>query len=266
MAIGKDTPVIILCGGQGTRIADVSGNTMPKPMVRIGDKPIVWHIMKIYASQGYTNFILALGHLGWVIKDYFINEHLMDSDFRLNRTGSTMEIELLSTPNHTPWSIVFAETGPVTQTGMRIARCGKYIHTDYFMATYGDGVADIDIAALLCFAAEKDRVGTVTSVRPASRFGNIETNGDIVSGFAEKIDAGGGAINGGFFVFKRTFLDTVSRHGDVMLEREPLEELTTRGQLAAYRHDGFWEPMDTMREYKLLNDMWDCGKAPWKTW
>lgn len=266
MGIDKNSPVILLCGGQGTRIADVSGNTIPKPMVRIGEKPILWHIMKIYASQGYTNFILALGHLGWVIKDYFINEHLMDSDFRLNRTGPEMEIELLSTPGHTPWSIVFAETGPTTQTGLRIARCGKYVNSEYFMATYGDGVADIDLNELTRFAEAKDRIGTVTSVRPASRFGNIETAGDIVSGFAEKTDAGGGAINGGFFVFKRAFLDVVASHGDVMLERQPLEELTARGELAAYRHQGFWEPMDTMREYKLLNDMWDRKEAPWKTW
>jgi len=266
MLIDRDTPVIILCGGQGTRIADVSGNTIPKPMVRIGDKPVLWHIMKIYASQGYTNFILALGHLGWVIKDYFLNEHLMDSDFRLSRSGAATEIELLATPGDTRWNIVFAETGQATQTSMRLVRCGKYVETDYLMATYGDGVADIDIAALLSFAQATDRIGTVTSVTPASRFGNIETEGDIVSGFAEKTNAGGGAINGGFFVFKREFLDIAARHGDVMLEREPLEELTARGELAAYRHAGFWEPMDTMREYKLLNEMWDRGDAPWKTW
>lgn len=266
MAIDQDTPVIILCGGQGTRIADVSGNTIPKPMVRIGDKPVLWHIMKIYASQGYTNFILALGHLGWVIKEYFLNERLMDSDFRLVRSGLTPEIELLATPGDTSWNIVFAETGPTTQTGLRLVRCGKYVQTEHFMATYGDGVADIDLAALVRFADATNRIGTVTSVTPASRFGNIETDGDIVSAFAEKTNAGGGAINGGFFVFKREFLDMAARHGDVMLEREPLEELTARGELAAYRHEGFWEPMDTMREYKLLNEMWSREEAPWKCW
>ena len=266
MPIDKDTPVIILCGGQGTRIADVSGNTIPKPMVRIGDKPVLWHIMKIYAAQGYTNFILALGHLGWVIKDYFLNEHLMDSDFRLRRSPSGLEIELLGEPSETRWNIIFAETGLATQTGMRLVRCGKYVETDYFMATYGDGVADIDLAALVHMAEAKGRIGTVTSVTPVSRFGNIETDGDIVSGFAEKTNAGGGAINGGFFVFKREFLDIAARHGDVMLEREPLEELTAQGELAAYRHAGFWEPMDTMREYKLLNEMWDRGEAAWKIW
>lgn len=266
MLIQKNTPVIILCGGQGTRIADVSGNTIPKPMVRIGDKPVLWHIMKIYASQGYTNFILALGHLGWAIKDYFLNEHLMDSDFRLVRSGGAAEVELLGGGDEARWTITFVETGQTTQTGLRIAQCGKYVETPYFMATYGDGVADIDLPALLRFAAQTDRIGTVTSVTPASRFGNIETDGDIVSGFAEKTNAGGGAINGGFFVFKRDFIDIAAKHGDVMLEREPLEELTARGELAAYRHAGFWEPMDTMREYKMLNDMWDRGEAAWRTW
>lgn len=266
MPMDKNTPVIILCGGQGTRIADVSGNTIPKPMVRIGDKPILWHIMKIYESQGYSNFILALGHLGWVIKDYFLNEHLMESDFRLSRSDGAREIELLATHNETRWNITFVETGQATQTGQRLVRCGKYVETDYFMATYGDGVADIDLAALIDFAEATDRIGTVTSVMPASRFGTIETTGDIVSSFAEKTNAGGGAINGGFFVFKRAFLEIAARHGDVMLEREPLEELTAMGQLAAYRHTGFWEPMDTMREYKLLNDMWGAGDAAWKSW
>lgn len=266
MSVGQDTPVIILCGGQGTRIADVSGNAIPKPMVRIGDKPILWHIMKIYASQGYTNFILALGHLGWVIKDYFLNEHLMDCDFRLRRRGGEAQVEIIGPTDESEWTITFAETGPLTQTGLRIARCGKYVETDHFMATYGDGVADIDLAALIAFAEAKGRIGTVTSVTPASRFGNIEMEGDIVTGFAEKQNAGGGAINGGFFIFRREFLEITERHGDVMLEREPLEEITARGELAAYRHDGFWEPMDTMREYKLLNGVWERGEAPWKMW
>lgn len=266
MAINADIPVIILCGGQGTRIADVSGNAAPKPMVRIGEKPILWHIMKIYAAQGYTNFIIALGHLGWVIKDYFLNEHLMDCDFRLRRRSGASTVEILSEANSTEWTITFVETGLSTQTGLRIARCGKYVETDHFMVTYGDGLADINLAALTAFAETYDRIGTVTSVTPASRFGAIDMDGDIVTSFAEKQNAGGGAINGGFFVFKREFLDIAARYGDVMLEREPLEELTMRKQLAAYRHHGFWEPMDTMREYKLLNDLWDRDEAAWRCW
>lgn len=262
----KDTPVIILCGGEGSRIADVSRDAVPKPLIRIGDKPIIWHIMKIYEAHGFSNFILALGHLGWEIKDYFLNERLMESDFRLDVEGDRQRIEMLGEPAHAKRSIIFVETGEKTQTGERIARCRKYVTTDYFMATYGDGVADIDIGALGRFALEQGKVGTVTSVMPSSRFGNIETRDAAVTSFNEKPDAGGGSINGGFFVFKRGFFDIVEKHGDVMLEREPMDDLVERGELAAYRHAGFWEPMDTMREFRLLNNYWHSGEAPWKIW
>ncbi len=263
----KDTPVIILCGGEGTRIADVSRDAVPKPLVRIGDKPILWHIMKIYAHFGYTNFILALGHLGWEIKSYFLNHRLMECDFELVTRGGETEVKVHSRPDTSDWRIVFAETGAATQTGKRIALCRKYVETDHFMATYGDGVADIDVDALAAFALEKGRIGTVTSVTPSSRFGNIEVSGDNdVLAFAEKQDAGGGTINGGFFVFRREFMEIAERHGDVMLERGPMDELVERGELAAYRHTGFWEPMDTMREFKQLNDLWNRGAAKWKMW
>jgi glucose-1-phosphate cytidylyltransferase len=261
-----DTPVIILCGGEGTRIADVSADAVPKPLIRIGDKPILWHIMKIYEAHGFNRFILALGHLGWQIKDYFLNERLMDCDFRLDVDGDDRQIEVLGGPSSSKRSIVFAETGEKTQTGERIARCRRYVDTGHFMATYGDGVGDVDIAALGRFALDEGKVGTVTSVTPAGRFGNIEVTDGTVSAFNEKPDAGGGSINGGFFVFKREFLDVVDKYGDVMLEREPMDELVERGELAAYRHAGFWEPMDTMREYRLLNRIWDSGEAPWKRW
>jgi glucose-1-phosphate cytidylyltransferase len=261
-----DTPVIILCGGEGTRIADVSADAVPKPLIRIGDKPILWHIMKIYEAHGFNRFILALGHLGWQIKDYFLNERLMDCDFRLDVDGDDRQIEVLGGPSSSKRSIVFAETGEKTQTGERIARCRRYVDTGHFMATYGDGVGDVDIAALGRFALDEGKVGTVTSVTPAGRFGNIEVTDGTVSAFNEKPDAGGGSINGGFFVFKREFLDVVDKYGDVMLEREPMDELVERGELAAYRHPGFWEPMDTMREYRLLNRIWDSGEAPWKRW
>jgi glucose-1-phosphate cytidylyltransferase len=264
--LAKDTPVIILCGGEGTRIADVSREAIPKPLIRIGDKPILWHIMKIYAAHGYTNFVLALGHLSWEIKNYFLNHRLMDCDFRLHLSGGDSRLEVLSRPDHADWTITFAETGAKTQTGQRIAACRKYVETDYFMATYGDGVADIDIDALTNFAVETGKIGTVTSVTPASRFGNIEVRDGIVSSFNEKQHAGGGSINGGYFVFKREFMDIVERHGDVMLEREPMDDLVARGELSAYRHQGFWEPMDTMREYKLLNGLWESGEAKWKKW
>ena len=262
----KNTPVIILCGGEGSRIADVSRDAVPKPLIRIGKKPILWHIMKIYEAHGFSNFILALGHLGHEIKEYFINERLMDCDFRLEIQGDKQDIELLCEPSQTKRTIVFAETGEKTQTGERIARCRKYVTTDYFMATYGDGVGDIDVDKLGSFAVAQDKVGTVTSVTPAGRFGSIDVSDGRVTSFAEKPDAGGGSINGGFFVFKREFFDVVDKYGDVMLERQPMNELVDRGELAAYRHPGFWEPMDTMREYRLLNRMWESGEARWKVW
>ncbi|MFL6778287.1 MAG: sugar phosphate nucleotidyltransferase [Sphingomicrobium sp.] len=262
----KDTPVIILCGGEGSRIADVSRDAVPKPLIRIGDKPILWHIMKIYEAHGFSNFVLALGHLGWEIKDYFLNERLMECDFRMDVDGDQQRIEVLCNPGPTKRSIVFADTGEKTQTGERIALCRKYVTSDYFMATYGDGVADIDVGALGRFAMEKGKVGTVTSVTPSGRFGNIEVRDGTVTSFNEKPDAGGGSINGGFFVFRREFFDVVEKHGDVMLEREPMDDLVGRGELAAYRHPGFWEPMDTMREFRMLNRLWEDGEAPWKTW
>ena len=262
----KDTPVIILCGGEGSRIADVSRDAVPKPLLRIGDKPILWHIMKIYEAHGFSTFILALGHLGWEIKDYFLNERLMDCDFRLEVDGDQQRTELLSEPARTRRSIIFADTGEATQTGERIARCRKYVTGDHFMATYGDGVGDVDVEALGRFALEQGKIGTVTSVTPAGRFGNIEVDGSTVTAFNEKPDAGGGSINGGFFVFRSEFFDVVDKYGDVMLEREPMDELVARGELAAYRHAGFWEPMDTMREFKQLNDQWDRGVARWKRW
>ena len=262
----KDTPVIILCGGEGSRIADVSRDAIPKPLIRIGTKPILWHIMKIYEAHGFSNFILALGHLGWEIKDYFLNERLMDCDFRLEVDGEEHRVEVLHEPARSRRSIVFVETGAATQTGARVARCRPYVTGDYFMATYGDGVADIDMGALAAFAIDQGRIATVTSVTPASRFGSIEVDDGRVTSFNEKPDAGGGSINGGYFVFKREFLDVLDRYGDVMLEREPLNDLVERGELAAYRHAGFWEPMDTLREYRLLNAMWQNGEAPWKIW
>ncbi len=262
----NNTPVIILCGGEGSRIADVSRDAVPKPLIRIGDKPILWHIMKTYEAHGFSNFILALGHRGWEIKDYFLNERLMDRDFRLDVDGENQRIETLGELAKSKRSIVFAETGEKTQTGERIARCRRYADGDYFMATYGDGVGDIDIGALGKFAIESGKIGTVTSVTPASRFGNIEVVEDTVIAFNEKQDAGGGAINGGFFVFKREFFDVLDKYGDVMLEREPMDDLVARAELAAYRHLGFWEPMDTMREYRLLNRLWENGEARWKVW
>ena len=211
------TTAMVLAAGLGTRMRPLT-DTIPKPLVPVGDKPILWHIMKIYAHHGFTNFVLALGHLGWEIKNYFLNHRLMDSDFELRLRGAGAEVKNLSRPDSEDWRIVFAETGAETQTGRRVALCRKYVTGDHFMVTYGDGVADIDLGALTDFALEKDRIGTVTAVTPSSRFGRIEIDaGGDVTAFAEKEDAGGGTINGGFFVFRREFMDIAERHGDVML-------------------------------------------------
>lgn len=265
--IDKNTPVIILCGGKGTRIADVSGNSIPKPMVPIGNYPILWHIMKIYSSQGFKNFILTLGHLGWEIKNYFLNYNIKSSDIRINFQNKSSNIEILNDNEPLDWNITFAETGLETQTGKRIALCKKYVDTPYFMSTYGDGVADIQLSSLIDFAKKSDKIGTVTSVTPSSRFGNIDIDDKgIVKEFNEKQHAGGGTINGGFFVFKREFFDIAAKYDDVMLEREPMNDLVSKGELASYHHNGFWEPMDTMREYKKLNQLWNLNQAKWKIW
>jgi glucose-1-phosphate cytidylyltransferase len=262
--LNKDLPVIILCGGQGTRIRDVSEN-MPKPMVPIGGYPILWHIMRIYAQHGYRNFVLALGYKGWVIKEYFLNFRVMTSDFRL-RLGGEREVTILSDRQPLDWTITFAETGEASQTGRRVSLCEKYVETDDFMVTYGDGVGDVDIAALHRFHEDHGRLGTVTGVRPAGRFGAMAVEGSRVVEFSEKKDAGGGLINGGFFVFKRAFFDRLRDAGDCMLETRPMTGLVQAGQLEMFGHVGFWEPMDTMREYLLLNRLWESGQAPWKSW
>jgi glucose-1-phosphate cytidylyltransferase len=260
----RNVPVIVLCGGQGTRIRD-AGDQIPKPMLQIGGRPILWHIMKIYASYGYKNFILALGHKSWVIKEYFLNFQAMDSDFSL-RLGSPTAIRILQHREPPDWNIVFAETGEHTQTGMRVFMCRKYVDTDEFMVTYGDGVANVDIARLHAFHRAHGRVATVTGVTPPGRFGAMAVDGESVVAFNEKRNAGGGLINGGFFVFGRRVFDTLGEAGDSMLETDPMSALVQKDELRMFRHAGFWEPMDTMREYLALNELWNSGKAPWKVW
>ncbi|MBP7461364.1 MAG: NTP transferase domain-containing protein [Candidatus Delongbacteria bacterium] len=259
-------PVIILCGGQGTRIADIA-QQIPKPMLPIGDRPILWHIMKIYASHGYKDFYLTLGHLGWEIKNYFLNYKLKMSDFTLNYNPLGPDITILKDKDSIDWTITFVETGETTQTGKRIALCKDYIHSDHFMVTYGDGVGNIDIKQLVEFHLQNGKMSTVTCVRPRSRFGDIETDQTgLVTAFNEKPDAGGGNINGGFFVFKQEFFSILDKFDNVMLEKEPMDDLVEKNQLIAYAHHGFWEPMDTSREFRDLNQLWQEGKAPWKIW
>ncbi|MEZ5003137.1 MAG: sugar phosphate nucleotidyltransferase [Chitinophagales bacterium] len=264
--LDKNTPVIILCGGKGTRIADITGD-IPKPMVPIGNYPILWHIMKIYSQFGYKNFILTLGHKGWAIKDYFLNYKYKTADIEVSFNNEGRNIKVLSDDDNLDWSITLAETGEDTLTGQRVAMCAKYVTTANFMVTYGDGLANIDLAALTKFHQEQNNIATVTSVRPTSRFGNIVINPENkVTEFNEKQHAGGGTINGGFFVFKKEFMNIASQFGNVMLEREPMDELVKQNELSAFEHTGFWEPMDTSREYNMLNMLWNNNKAPWKIW
>jgi len=262
--LDKDIPVIILCGGQGTRIRD-AGDHVPKPMLQIGGYPILWHIMKIYAAHGYSNFVLALGYKSWVIKEYFLNYQAMGSDFQLC-LGAKNEIRILEDRQPPNWRITFAETGEKTQTGMRVHTCRKYVHTDEFMVTYGDGVADVDVSALHAFHRAHGKAATVTGVMPPGRFGAMSVAGDAVVEFNEKRQAGGGLINGGFFVFRRSVFDVLGAGGDCMLETTPMNELVRAGELRMFRHDGYWEPMDTMREYLSLNRLWESGQAPWRIW
>ncbi|MBL8141048.1 MAG: glucose-1-phosphate cytidylyltransferase [Acidobacteria bacterium] len=262
--LNKDTPVIVLCGGQGTRIRDAAEH-IPKPMLQIGGYPILWHIMRIYAAHGYRNFILALGYKSWVIKEYFLNYRAMTSDFALE-FGAQASMRILDSREPPDWRIVFAETGEHTQTGRRVFLCQKYVETDEFMVTYGDGVADIDITRLHAFHRDHQRTATVTGVTPPGRFGSLVVDGPSVVAFNEHRHAGGGLVNGGFFVFNRAMFDVLGTAGDSMLETQPMNALVEADQLRMYRHTGFWEPMDTLREYQALNDLWQKGNAPWRVW
>jgi glucose-1-phosphate cytidylyltransferase len=251
--------VVILCGGRGTRLVEETVSR-PKPMVRIGEKPILVHIMDIYSSFGFNNFVLTLGYKGEMIKDYFLNFEYYTNDFTIN-LGKGKSI----TPHtrlHPDWGITLANTGLETLTGGRIKRIEPYIEGDTFMVTYGDGVSDIDIDELLSYHRKKGKLATVTGVRPMTRFGELEVEDGLVREFREKPQVKSGLINGGFFVFQREFFQYLSEDGS--LEREPLEKLARDGELAIFQHDGFWHCMDTYRDMENLEKLWVSGAAPWK--
>jgi glucose-1-phosphate cytidylyltransferase len=257
---------VILCGGQGSRIRDVS-EQLPKPMLPIGDKPIVWHIMKGYAACGISNFVLCLGYKGWLIKEFFLNYRAMTADITVH-IGQHAAVEIHDRAAEEDWSVTLAETGVGTQTGGRLAAIRRYVEGDeLFCLTYGDGVANLNFHELIAFHRSHGKVATVTAVRPPSRFGEIRVDGTFVWEFNEKPQTAEGFINGGFFVFDaRRLWDYLDDSPQCALEQEPLRRLAAAGQLAAYQHTGFWQPMDTPREYALLNDLWQSGAAPWKTW
>jgi glucose-1-phosphate cytidylyltransferase len=256
----QDVPVIILAGGFGTRFREETA-FRPKPMVEVGGRPILWHIMKTYDHYGFRNFMLPVGYLGEAIKAYFLSYADRRADFTINTLSG--EIRRHNGPPES-WDVTVIDTGLDTMTGGRIRRLDQYL-SGRFMVTYGDGVADVPIDRLVHFHEAHGRLATVTAVRPPSRFGALGLDGDRVAEFSEKPQVGAGWINGGFFVFERAVLDYLV-DDDSVLEREPLERLAQEGQLMAYRHEGFWEPMDTERDRNYLNSRWDEGTAPWKVW
>ena len=255
--------VVILCGGLGTRMREET-EFKPKPMVEIGGKPILWHIMKHYHRFGARNFILCLGYKGDVIRDFFFNYRRHNSDFALD--FATGDMETLSNGFDEDWRVVLAETGADSLTGARILKALKYVRGDRFLATYGDGVADIDISKLLAHHRDTNRLATVTAVHPSSRYGELAIVDGMVRTFEEKPQVTDGWINGGFFVFEREAFLHAPNGDDVSLERGVLEHLAKDNQLAVYQHPGFWQCMDTTREMELLNELWNKGEAPWHTW
>lgn len=251
------TQVIILAGGLGTRLSEETV-LRPKPMVEVGGKPMLWHIMGIYARHGYKDFLVACGYKGEVIKDYFHNYRLRNSSLFINLRDGSEVISNLSVPD---WKIGLIDTGLDTLTGGRILRLKNHIQ-ETFMVTYGDGLGNVDINALLRFHRGHKKLATVTAVSPVARFGSMRLDGDSVVEFVEKPQASEGWINGGFFVFEPGVFDYIA--GDqIALEREPLEQLARKGHLAAYKHTGFWHPMDTQRDKQLLESLWATGNAPW---
>lgn len=257
---------VILCGGQGTRIRDAN-ELLPKPMLPIGGKPIVWHIMKMYAQHGVREFVLCLGYKGWLIKEFFLNYRAMTTDCTIT-LGRHDAIEFHDRHDEEDWKVTLAETGEGTMTGGRVTAIRRYVEGDEpFLLTYGDGVSNVDITGTIAFHREHGKVATVTAVRPPGRFGEMTITSGQVSEFNEKPQSTEGFISGGFFVLDaRRIWDFLGTDSQTLLEREPLRRLADEGQLCAYPHTGYWQPMDTLREYGLLNDLWAEGKAPWKTW
>ena len=251
--------VVILAGGLGSRLAEET-EIKPKPMVEVGEHPIVWHIMKSYAHYGFTDFFLALGYKGEIIKRYFLDHYSLGGSLRVNLASGLVEDLEKDTEN---WTVHLMDTGQKTQTGGRIKRLEPWLRGGTFMATYGDGVCDVDIQKVLEFHRSHGKIATITAVRPPARFGGLVFEGDLVREFSEKPQIGEGWINGGFMVLEPAFFDYLKDDASV-LEVDGLERLSADNQLAAYRHEGFWQCMDTLREKKILEDLWHAGKAPWK--
>ncbi len=254
--------VVILAGGLGTRLAEET-EIRPKPMVEIGGYPILWHIMKIYASQGFSEFFVALGYKGEIIKRYFLDYYSLCGNMTVNLSNGKAEIT--ENEQHENWTVNLIETGQNTQTGGRIKRLEAFLKDETFMVTYGDGVADIDVRKLLEFHHSHGKMATVTAVRPPSRFGELLINDDLTTKFSEKPQTHAGWINGGFLVFEPQVFDYLNDDNSIM-EYDALERLATEGQLVAYKNPGFWQCMDTLRDKRQLEETWQGGDAPWKVW
>ncbi len=256
---------VILCGGQGTRLREHT-DKVPKPMIEIGGRPMLWHIMKTYAKHGITEFVLCLGYKGHLIKEYFINYQVRTSDVTVT-LGDEPKVTIDRHVSESDWKISLVETGDDAMTGARVFRIRDHIAEPSFCLTYGDGLANVDIAASLAFHQQHGKMVTVTGVRPSARFGELELDGNRVVAFAEKPQVNESFINGGFLVIRREFIDTyLNDSEELTLEREPLRRAAADGEMMMFPHTGFWQCMDTYREWKLLDDMWESGRAEWKVW
>jgi glucose-1-phosphate cytidylyltransferase len=253
---------VILAGGLGTRISEET-HLKPKPMIEIGGKPILWHLMKIYSSHGINDFIICCGFKGYVIKEYFANYFLHMSDVTFDMSNNKMKVHQ---QNAEPWTVTLVDTGEDTQTGGRLKRVASYLKNEKaFCFTYGDGLSNVDITKLIQFHEKHGKLATITAVKPPGRYGALNLKDDLVTGFFEKPKGDGGWINGGFFVLSPKCIDYIDSE-DMPWELKPLNNIASQSELMAYEHEGFWQPMDTLREKNLLEELWDSGKAPWKTW
>lgn len=264
MAARAPKKVVILCGGKGTRLKEET-EQRPKPMLEIGGRPILWHIMKSYSHHGFHDFVLALGYKGEHIKNYFLNYDVVAHDLTV-RLGPKGGVDVHRRRDSDPWTITLVDTGADAMTGARVKRVEKYLEGEPFHLTYGDGVSDVDLQALAKFHQKHGRVGTVTGVHPLARFGELELDGTRVRRFSEKPQVTNSFINGGFFVLQPEFFDYVLDDDGCVLEHEPLRGLAEDGQLESFVHPGFWHCMDTLRDYQRLNELWESPNPPWKVW
>lgn len=252
---------VILAGGLGTRISEET-YLKPKPMMEVGGKPILWHVLKIYSAHGINDFIICAGYKGYIIKEYFANYFLHMSDVTFDMKNNRMDVH---NQRSEPWRVTIVDTGEATMTGGRLKRVSEYLDDQPFCFTYGDGVGDVNISELVSFHKNEGRKATLTGVQPPGRFGALEVKGTKVSGFQEKPDGDGSWVNGGFFVLEPAVFDLIENDSTIW-ERSPLESLSSSNHLSIYKHSGFWQPMDTLRDKLHLEELWESGKAPWKVW